>query len=290
MKNGLFLLLFATQIGFAQKQFVLDTLVDAPENIMSCGRCFARCIWADTGKLGHFSMTLSPPKWDSSFVELYPEYTYYALRKNAIVAPSQKGETVRIEPPKYDVKREKKRLGTEECQFILVERANKPDCLATDPKMCLHLCAVEIPIEYRSYQIHTLIELAKIVRQRGKIQVIETIDSTSPLLMKVVVPSQNFMLKTHKKLEQHYRIEADFEVKLGEWRQVVCCMYKVQEPKIIAIQRALKERGYKVKIDGVFGLKTKAALVQFQQSKGLEIGTLNATTLKALGISDTDVY
>jgi hypothetical protein len=290
MKNAFFLLLFTAQFSFAQKQFVLDTLVDAPESMMSCGRCFARCIMADTGKIGHFSMTLSPPKWDSSLVELYPEYSYYALRKNAFVPPSQKGETVRLEPPKYDVKRTKKRLGTEECSSVFVERANKPDCLSTDPRMCLHICTVEIPAEYLNYQTHTLIEFAKIVRQRGKIQTIETIDSTSPLLMKVVVPPQNYMLKTPKKLEQHYRIEADFDVQLTEWREVVCCMYKIQEPKIIAIQRALKDRGYKVKVDGVFGLKTKAALVQFQQNKGLQVGTLNSTTLKALGISERDVY
>jgi|GEM_PF-1775990 len=53
------------------------------------------------------------------------------------------------------------------------------------------------------------------------------------------------------------------------------------------IQAALKQLGfYPLSVDGSFGMATKAALMSFQQSKGLNAdGTVNAETLAALGLA-----
>ena len=57
--------------------------------------------------------------------------------------------------------------------------------------------------------------------------------------------------------------------------------------EVIHLQKKLKEKGFLEKIDGDFGLKTKEAVIKFQQSVGLEaIGQVGPKTRAALGFSD----
>lgn len=55
---------------------------------------------------------------------------------------------------------------------------------------------------------------------------------------------------------------------------------------VSAAQAELKARGYKVKIDGDYGPKTRAAVKKFQKSQGLSAdGVLGPQTMSALGLS-----
>ena len=58
------------------------------------------------------------------------------------------------------------------------------------------------------------------------------------------------------------------------------------------IQQALKDRGYYTyTVDGIFGTRTRAAVVSFQRDNGLSAdGIAGEKTLKALGISGSDSY
>jgi peptidoglycan hydrolase-like protein with peptidoglycan-binding domain len=70
----------------------------------------------------------------------------------------------------------------------------------------------------------------------------------------------------------------------SEWREVLCGD-KVTEATVRAIQAALSARGYDPgPSDNVMGARTKAAMVKFQQDKGLPVGNMNIETLKALGV------
>lgn len=62
--------------------------------------------------------------------------------------------------------------------------------------------------------------------------------------------------------------------------------------EVKSIQRALNERGYYAGgVDGIFGTKTKNAVINFQKDNGLSPdGIAGKQTLKALGISTTDSY
>lgn len=52
-----------------------------------------------------------------------------------------------------------------------------------------------------------------------------------------------------------------------------------------AIQKALDKSGAKLKVDGMMGKMTEAALKKFQAKHGLKAtGTANKATLKALGV------
>jgi peptidoglycan hydrolase-like protein with peptidoglycan-binding domain len=51
------------------------------------------------------------------------------------------------------------------------------------------------------------------------------------------------------------------------------------------VQTALNQAGFKLKVDGVEGPKTRAALRQYQEKHGLKItGRMDTATLKSLGI------
>lgn len=74
---------------------------------------------------------------------------------------------------------------------------------------------------------------------------------------------------------------SDAEVR---WEQVVC-QNESNTNVIEAVQKALKERGYKIgAVDGVMGRGTQKVLEKFQRDNNLAVGGLTDETLKALGI------
>jgi His-Xaa-Ser repeat protein HxsA len=70
-----------------------------------------------------------------------------------------------------------------------------------------------------------------------------------------------------------------------EWREVLCGS-EVSGNVVRQVQEALKAKGYNPgPIDGIMGAQTKAAMVKYQQDKGLPVGSMDFETLKSLGIS-----
>lgn len=74
----------------------------------------------------------------------------------------------------------------------------------------------------------------------------------------------------------------------------VCGLSKVgsQSDEVRQIQQALKQKGYyDYTVDGIFGTRTKKAVVAFQRDSGLAAdGIAGKNTLKALGIGGNDSY
>jgi len=67
--------------------------------------------------------------------------------------------------------------------------------------------------------------------------------------------------------------------------QKVAKVKPVPDEKIRAVQEALKEAGFKLKVDGLMGKKTRVALKKFQKDNGLEVtGKPDEATLAKLGI------
>ena len=60
--------------------------------------------------------------------------------------------------------------------------------------------------------------------------------------------------------------------------------------EVVAIQQKLKEKGYyNYTVDGIFGTRTRNAVISFQRDNGLAAdGIAGVNTLKALGISGKD--
>ena len=64
----------------------------------------------------------------------------------------------------------------------------------------------------------------------------------------------------------------------------VSCTASKPQTTITATQRALSTAGFYTAADGIHGPKTQAALERFQRSRGLQVGVLNAETMRALDI------
>ena len=71
----------------------------------------------------------------------------------------------------------------------------------------------------------------------------------------------------------------------AEWTEVLCDQ-NLTTAMIIQIQKALKAKGYDPgPIDDIIGVRTKAAILQFQKDKNLSTGNYRSIeTLKALGV------
>ena len=61
---------------------------------------------------------------------------------------------------------------------------------------------------------------------------------------------------------------------------------KMADAKVMAVQEALVKQGYKVKVDGMMGQKTRSALRRFQKKNKLKAtGRIDESTLARLGVS-----
>ena len=268
----------------AQRAFVLDTIIDVPNP--KEGKCYARCLKADSSWLGHFSIQFTPQEKETVKIEVYPAYTYYALRQNAIVEPLEKGEVVKIEPPKYDIVKQIQKIEASKAYWVLTMCSGAR--LGIDPQYCIVACFVERPSEYSSYSLQKMKESAKIIRLRPDTTLIEVLDSTSQLLIQITVPPQYKTIKRCKNgSKATYRIEADreFRDKMTEWRGVSCETPYGGSSIVRSIQQALNKRGYKLVEDNTIGKATKKAIIDFQKKNGFPIGNLNIETLKALDLT-----
>jgi hypothetical protein len=268
-------------------QYVFDSPI--PIDSFRIGTCHAQCILIRDAVLAKkIKVTYIPPQFDTIVenIEISPAFTYFELRPNASVKPLIEGEKVTIVPPKIDIKQDRiKAFEGYNKEILSVKSAAD---LGISPSLCVVICNVEVPAEYRIFKYKTLIEPAKIIRQRPDTTLVETIKDTSELLIKMVEAPQYFKVKKLiKRKPSYFHVESPFDVRhlLSNWREVFNNHDCFSSP-VRKIQRALNERGFKVVEDDIFGSKTRKALTQFQTDFNLPLGTLNLETLKALGLDD----
>ena len=94
----------------------------------------------------------------------------------------------------------------------------------------------------------------------------------------------------------HYQIETIPAVYRDEFRDVlvsgndiiraeVLCDAQVSREQVAKMQTALVERGYEIKVDGIYGPETQGAVEQFQADQALSRGYMTVETVSALGVS-----
>jgi Putative peptidoglycan binding domain len=291
MKRLLLVIFFFFTIQNIDAQYVFDSPI--PIDSFRIGTCHAQCILIRDAILAkEIKVRYIPPQFDTIVenIEISPAFTYFGLRPNASVKPLIEGEKVMIVPPKMDIKQGRIKVLEGYNKEILSVKSDAD--LGISPSLCLVICNVEVPAEYRIFKYKTLIEPAKIIRQRSDTTLVETIEDTSSLLMKMVeaplMQAQYFKVKKLvKRKPSYFHVESPFDVRhlLSNWREVFNNHDCFSSP-VRKIQRALNERGYQLVEDDIFGSKTRKALTQFQKDFNLPLGTLNSETLKALGLED----
>ena len=136
------------------------------------------------------------------------------------------------------------------------------------------IAIVEVPARYVSFKPITIIENGKAI---------------------VTVPTQKIQAKRIKrnaglkyvtKEEALEMDEKDIYILVGktEIRELFHGHGSNPTLKIIELQKALNEKGYKCPTDGILGKSTKNAIIQFQKDNNLPEGRLDVDTLKTLGV------
>ena len=151
-------------------------------------------------------------------------------------------------------------------------------CLSANPADCQVLCLQQVPAVYKKVS-------RKIVKTPAYRQEIP-VAAEFKIVSKQVIdqPARQEQLSIPATYKKAIHKELVRKGGYSEWKEILCAD-KLTASKIIAIKKALKAHGYDPgALDDVFGAQTKAALVKYQQDKGLPVGNLNMETLKSLGV------
>jgi hypothetical protein len=235
------------------------------------GKCYARCIIPDQFEFKEEQVIDKPAYFKT---EVIPPV--YGTVYDTVVVKKSFVKKIFI-PAEYEVTTED----------VLVKPATtkwqkgKADanCLSANPADCQVWCLVEVPAVYRKVTKKVLKTPASTREELvpAEVKVVERKVLLEPAKTNRVEVPATYKTVMKKVLAKKGGYQ--------EWREVLCAD-KLDEQRILAIQKALKSEGYDPgPLDNVFGTKTKEALIKFQQDKGLPVGNLNMETLKALGVN-----
>ncbi|MBX2902078.1 MAG: peptidoglycan-binding protein [Chitinophagales bacterium] len=235
------------------------------------GKCYARCFISDQFEFKEEQVVDKPLSYKTEVIPaVYGKVTDTVVLRKSYVKKV-------VTPAEYEVTSEDVLVTPATTKW----QKGKADasCLSANPADCQVWCLVEVPAVYR--------KVTKKVLKTPASSREETIPAELKFVERKVVLEA---AKTNKvEVPATYKtVMKKVLVKKGgyqEWREVLCAD-KLNEQRILAIQKALKSEGYDPgPFDNVFGTKTKEALIKFQQDKGLPVGNLNMETLKALGVN-----
>ena len=216
--------------------------------------------------------------------------TYKTVTEKVLVKePSER--LVKI-PAKYKTVTEK----------ILVKEATtawKKGCNGGVGK-CDTLCLVNIPAQYRTVTKKVLVSPATTktipvpaVYKTVTRKVIDKPASTKvipiPAVYKTVKVRELVEPATVKRIaipEKYQTITKKVKVadSMLKWQETVC-KANMTKVNIKSVQSALKKAGFNPgPIDGIFGVRTKAALKKYQRANSLATGALTKETLNSLGL------
>lgn len=163
------------------------------------------------------------------------------------------------------------------------------------------MCLVEVPAEYKTVKRKELVR----PERTEKVEIPAEYKTVSKRVVdvaahteKVTVPAEYKTVKVVQEVqapqEKKTTIPAVYEevpkrVKVSdaemEWREILCETNTTQDV-VRRLQKALEEKGYDpVWIDGVYGAKTRAAVVAYQKDNKLPSGKLTMQTLDHLGVA-----
>jgi len=288
---------------------------DLPPNAQP-GKCYAKCLIPDQYDTVTEQILL---KEASSRLEVVPAVfetvTEQVLVKEAYkvleVVPAtftttteelmtkEAGSRLEYVPPVFETVTEQVLVSPATTKWV-AGRADR-NCLSEDPEKCKVWCLTEVPAQYKTITKQVLKSPASsreipipaefktitkaVVQQPANVQ-----EREIPAEYRTVTKSVLRSPATTREVEipaEYSTVTTKKLVKTGgftDWVEVLC-EAKITTSKIIAVQQALKSRGYDPgPTDNVLGPLTRKALIQFQKDNNLPAGNLNMETLRALGI------
>lgn len=249
------------------------TINEANNNLPSnaeAGKCYARCFISDQFEFRDEQVIDRPVSYKSQTIPAQYKTVFDTI---TVRAASIKYQEV---PAVYENITEDIMVSPATQKWV--KSTADATCLSANPADCQVMCLVEVPAVYKKVSKRVV----KSPAYKNEIPVPAEFKIVSRQV--VDVPAQQVQIEipaTYKKV-----VHKELVKKGGysDWREILCSQ-NLTTARIVAIQKALKAAGYDAgPFDNVFGAQTKAALVKYQQDKGLPVGNLNMETLKALGV------
>lgn len=225
--------------------------------------------------------------------------TYKTVTETIEVVPAS--TSFRTIPAKY--RTETRQILVSPASGKWVKKKKSPGCFSQNPDDCYVACYEETPAKYRTETYQVLATAAttteevipakyktvnkRVVDQPARVEEIVVEPQYKTITKKVLVSPATtreevipavYTTSTSKQLVK----AGGFTV----WTEILCAE-KTTSSKVRAVQQALSDAGYNPgPMDGVMGVKTQAAMAQYQTDKGLPVGNMNLETLKALGVEE----
>jgi Putative peptidoglycan binding domain len=315
-KLSTILLCVAAFAAFAQTQPDLPFSDLPPTN--EYGRCYAKCKIADQYETEQIQMVVRPATTKSVKVPARYETnserimtreggmsyktipaTYKTITEQVMIEAEKK--TVRMIPARY--RTESRQILVSEAHGEWVKKKKAPNCFSQNPDDCYIVCFEEVPAKYRteSYQVeaeparseekviparYTTVS-KRIIDEKAYTVEVPIEAQYRTVTRRVLVESET--IRTEEIAATYRTVSQKRLVKQGGftvWTEILC-ENRTTSDKVMDVQKALATAGYEVGTpDGRMGVKTQAALKQFQMDKNLPLGNLNIETLKALGVSE----
>ena len=219
-------------------------------------------------------------------------------------------ETIIVQPESTRIKTIPAKYRTETRQILVspasgkwVKKKKYPNCFSQNPDDCYVACYEEVPAKYRTERYQVIAEPARKVEEvvPAKTRTISKRVVDQPARVEEVVIEPKYKTVSKKVLVApattreevipavYTTVSEKKLVKAGGftvWTEILCAE-KTTSAKVRRLQQALKDAGYNPgPIDGVLGIKTQAAMTQYQTDKALPVGNMNMETLKALGVEN----
>lgn len=282
------------------------------------GKCFAKCKVPDEYENVSVEVLVRPES--KKLVKVPAEYetitervmvkegsvsfrtipaTYKNVQETVMVEGERK--VSRTIPAKYTT--ESTRILVSEARGEWVKKKKAPNCFSQNPDDCYIVCWEEVPAQYRTETrtvevepAHTVEDVVPAKYKTVTKKMVDTPARTEEIPVEPVYQTvTRRVVKTPESTREEV-IPAKYTTKTERrlvkkggftvWTEILC-ESKTTNEKVVQIQKALQAKGYDPgTIDGVMGIKTQAAMKQFQVDSNLPTGNMNMETLKALGISE----
>lgn len=224
--------------------------------------------------------------------------TFKTVTEQVMVEPAK--TQIRTVPAKY--RTETRQVLVSEARGQWVKKKKYPNCFSENPEDCYVACYEEVPAVYRTEKYQVLDTPArteeitipakyktvskKVIDQPARVEEIPVDAQYRTVSKRVLVSPET--TRTIDIPAEYIDVKEKRLVKKGGytiWTEILCTN-KTTSSKVRQIQRALKDKGYDPgPIDGVLGIKTQAAMKQYQTDNGLPLGNLNMETLNSLGVN-----
>jgi hypothetical protein len=238
-----------------------------------------------------------PPQYDSTIqtIEVRPAYSFYEVNPN-IKLP--KG--VNLIPPTWEIQIKSSRPESYYLGYIRIKEISSE----INDNNCLSFAFTEIPSYVTIYK-RVLKSPALLVQKIGNKTLTDTLKFPSNYLKEVAIPARYIQITKYEVIN-HATVQVKSslpnailstrnrrlvrEGMFSDIRQFYIGCFMSSDSTIAAVQKSLKEKGYRVKINDRVDRHTKKALIAYQLKYDLPVGYLNLETMRALDINRFTTY